>query len=285
MEEPPVEEGCLLGLGNCTQLFTDVANQTDAKAAWGTIGCETDSRHKLIASGGDSNATALGLPQPGDSFRRLTTIDGDDYYGERCEIGRNDHRYGTGGGAGTAALFHEGQRRVTSASFRLPSNFPLETDTWQVVMQMKQAQPSANGGGTPALALRAYRNRWALVQSDSSGPSSVSHDIWSAPAQKGQWTRFAFDVTYSQNPNIGQVKVYVDLNGDGDMEDANEQSPRFETYTMKREISGGNPDDGIAPGESIPSHLRVGIYHDPAVSCPPPNGCSVDVDNVQVVKP
>ncbi len=54
--------------------------------------------------------------------------------------------------------------------------------------------------------------------------------------------------------------------------------------TLKRETTGGT-DDGIAPGESIPSHLRVGIYHNPAIACPPPSGCSTQVDNVQVVRP
>ena len=41
--------------------------------------------------------------------------------------------------------------------------------------------------------------------------------------------------------------------------------------------------DGIAPGKSIPSHLRVGIYHDPAIALPTPSTCAVDVDNVQIV--
>jgi hypothetical protein len=35
-------------------------------------------------------------------------------------------------------------------------------------------------------------------------------------------------------------------------------------------------------GQSIPDHLRTGIYHDPNYNCP--TGCSMDVDNVQVVK-
>jgi hypothetical protein len=57
------------------------------------------------------------------------------------------------------------------------------------------------------------------------------------------------------------------------------------TYTLKREIRGGGRD-GIAPGKSIPSHLRAGLYHDEGYSCPESSGgCSVDVDNVQVVRP
>jgi hypothetical protein len=145
---------------------------------------------------------------------------------------------------------------------------------------MKQAQPAANGSGTPVLALRAYNGRWALMQSSSNEMSSDSREIWSAPATSEQWTRFAFDVHFSQDPSQGSIAVYVDLNGDGDAADPGEQGPTMNTYTLKREISGGG-DDGIAPGDSIPSHLRTGIYHSPAIACP--RGCSVDTDNVQVV--
>ena len=146
-------------------------------------------------------------------------------------------------------------------------------------MQMKQAQPSANGGGTPVIALEARQGKWMLTQSLSSGPSSDTRVLWSTPAQTGVWTRFMFDVVYSQDPAKGSIQLSVDLNGDNDYDDANERSPALKTYTLKRETSGGT-NDGIAPGESIPGHLRVGPYHDPSLP-----GTYVDVDNVEVVIP
>ena len=52
---------------------------------------------------------------------------------------------------------------------------------------------------------------------------------------------------------------------------------------MLKETDGPNgTSDGYGPGDTIPDHLRAGIYHNPSISCPPPSGCSVDVDNVQV---
>ncbi len=204
-------------------------------------------------------------------------LDGDDVWGERCELGWNDHR------GGPTALYREGDHSVTFASFRLPASYPLENTSWQVVMQMKQTQPSANGGGTPVLSLEAKGGRWRLLQSTSNGPSGDTRELWTAPAARGVWTRFAFDVTYSQDPARGSVQVDVDLNGDGDASDSAERSPAIGTYTLKRETEGGCATDGIAPGESIPSHLRVGIYHHPAIACPPPTGCAVEIDNVQIV--
>jgi hypothetical protein len=83
------------------------------------------------------------------------------------------------------------------------------------------------------------------------------------------------------------VRLYLDRNGDGDSRDAGERSPKFTTHTLKYETADpdGQDDDALSPGDSIPSHLRIGLYHDPAIACPAPSGCSVEVDNVQVVGP
>jgi hypothetical protein len=256
-------------LAGCGYLLVDNASTADPNGIWGSTDCASASRHQHLGGGGDPHPTATGAPQGNDSFRRLTVLDGDDYYGERCELGRNNHTHGP------TALYHEGERHITYFSLRLQENMPLSTSDWQVVMQMKQTNPAANGDGSPIIELDAKGNKWRLI--------NAWNELWSTPAEHGEWTRFALDVRYSQDPNVGSIKVYVDLNGDGDASDSGEQSPTFHVPTLKRETEGGSPDDGIAPGASIPGHLRVGPYHDPDIACPAPSGCSVDVDNVQVV--
>jgi hypothetical protein len=259
----------------CRVLFDDTAQAADPEPIWGSVDCESPDRQRRIGAGGDPHPTATGAPQGDDAYRELEVRDGDDFFGERCELGHNDHR------DGPTALYREGDRRVTFASYRLPAGYPLASERWQVVMQIKQTAPSANSGGTPVLELEAKRDRWRLLQSRSPGQSSTSRELWSAPAELGAWTRFAFDGLYSRKQGKGKIRAYADLNGDGDAADAGERSPKFKTYTLKKETSGGG-DDGIAPGKPIPSHLRVGIYHDPAIDCGEVT-CAVDVDNVQVV--
>lgn len=281
-----VNAGCTLNLGaldvnNCTLLKSDNASAADPEPLWGNIECETNTRHEQVTTGGDTHATGDGAAQGNTAFRRMTAIDGDDFYGERCELGINEHRTGY---TPTFQLYREGERRITFMSMRLPSNFPLSTTDWQVVMQMKQTQPADNGNGTPVVELSASHGDWRLAQSGSNGLTSTGRLLWDTPAANGIWTRFAFDVTYSQNETQGSIKMYVDLNNDGDALDTGEQSPTFTTYTLKREIAATtSPDnDPLVEGDSVPSHLRTGIYHNPTISCPAPSGCSTEVDNVQV---
>lgn len=92
---------------------------------------------------------------------------------------------------------------------------------------------------------------------------------------------FAFDVAYSSDPAKGSIRIYADLNGDGDAEDDDERSPELRLATLRPETAGRQ--DAVAPGEGIPSHLRAGLYQNRNYGCPPPQGCYMDIDNVQVV--
>jgi polysaccharide lyase-like protein len=265
----------------CTVLRQDTAAAADPEAGlWGNIDCAADWRHSYHPSGGDQSATASGGSQGNAAYRHLTVIDGDDFWGERCELGRNSSRYGQNIGtqtSGTFALYRGGERRITFFSERYPASFPAGAAAWQAIAQMKQAQPADGGGGAPVLELELYAGRLRL--------DNRWRQRWTTPAPaKGVWIRYALDVVYSTDPSLGSVKVYVDRNGDGDALDSGEQSPRLNMRTSLVEIDGPNgTSDGLSPGDTIPDHLRLGIYHNSSISCRAPTGCSVDVDNVQVV--
>ncbi len=256
-------------------LFEDTAAEQDPVPLWGALDCERHSRHARHAKGGDPAPTATGEPQGDRAFRRLTVIDGDDFYGERCELGQNDHR------ESPVAVYRDGDHLVTWLSLRLPPNYPLRTPEWQGGVQLKQAQPADNGGGTPALSLKAYDGRWVLFHSDP-GFTEVDLPVWSAPAARKRWTRFALDLVLSDDPDVGRVELRVDLDGDGEFDGKGESSGALRLSTLKRETA-GDDGDGYSEGEPLVSHLRVGLYHEPVIRCPDPTGCSIDVDNVQVV--
>lgn len=274
--ECPVDPATMTVPG-CTVLRRDAGAQADPKPGlWGTIECQTESRHRHLTSGGDPGPAADGTSQGNQAYRAVTALDGDDFYGERCELGRNEHRNGENTGtqtSGTFALYREGERRITFFSQRYPDGFPVEVDAWQAVMQMKQTQPSTDDGSGVALELQLWGGRLRL--------HTFWKERWSTPAPvRGEWIRYAIDVVYSSDPARGSVQVYVDRNGDGDFLDSGEQSPRISTATLATQVGSSG---GLTAGEAIPSHLRLGIYHNSSISCPAPGGCSVELDNVQVV--
>lgn len=237
-------------------VLADNGSAADPSPKWGKVDCQTNSRHKRIGGGGVG----------GSAFRRLTVFDGDDVWGERCELGDNWN-------TGKNTFYHEGMRRVTFASIRIPNNSDINNPNWRNVLQMKQAQPYTNPNPASIFELQARSGRWWV--------GSNWEEQWDTPASQNTWTRFAFDITYSPNPSVGNFKVYVDLNNDSDFSDSGEQSPRIFKDTLRVESGAGNPE-GSAPGQAIPSTLRAGIYQNSNYGCP--SGCSVDIDNVQVVK-
>ena len=264
-----VEAPAMRDLG-CRLVASDTARQPDPLPFWGQIDCAEASRYAYFPTGGDGqHPTADGEP-PSQGYRALTVEDGDNVYGERCELGENN-------AAGPTAFYHEGRQVLTYFSERLPPNFPLSTSDWQTVMQMKQAQPSHDDGGGVALEMEAREGRWMVVDQ--------WNEVWSFPARTGVWTRFAWDVYYSKDPAKGWLQVSADLNGDGDFEDPGERSPVLRGATLATEVGGYEAEDGLPAGAAIPSHLRIGIYHDPAISCAAPVECTVDVANVQILAP
>jgi hypothetical protein len=256
----------------CTILRHDLAVAADPEPGrWGKIDCAAASRYRHIKSGGDKHPGAKGGRLRDGAFRRLTVLDGDDVYGERCELGRNNHANGEnapGQTSGTFALYREGDRKITFFSQRYPTGFNTNVNAWQQVAQMKQAQPYSDAvPGGVALEVQIYKSRLRLL--------SFWATTWSTRAPRNNvWVRYALDVVYSTDPTVGRVKLYIDRNGDGDALDTGEQSPVISGQTLGTEAGTREP---------IPNVLMVGIYHDSAIDCGPPVGCSVDIDNIQVV--
>jgi hypothetical protein len=240
-------------------LKQDLATDPDPMSLWGDIDAVSPTRHQWFASGGPD----------GGPFRRMTAKDGDLYHGdsERAELGDSDY-VSNPPSPDTFYLYREGMRRVTSYWMRLPADFPLyDYEHWQVVMQMKQTEPATNADGTPVISLQAIEGNWILKQSKSAALSEKTSYIWTTPASDalGKWTHIVVDATYSSDPAKGLFQITI----------GGVASPVFHMYNLKKEIS--PPGPGLKVGDSIPSHLRLGIYHDPVMP-----GTHVDIADVQV---
>jgi hypothetical protein len=255
---------------------SDTGADPNAHDLWGDrYACASARRVSNPRSGGDPGPTAMGTSQGNSAYRKVTVFDGDNYFGERCELGYNTWDDGLANPSdqyGTFYNYFEADRRTTYFSVRLPDDFPLEAHLWQGVGQMKQAAPNNDPSLIPVLSFSAYNGVWSFWHTNNGASSDT--ELWQTPAQKNVWTRIEVDAYYSQDPSKGWVQYTV--NG--------VQSPVFHTNTLHRNGSGSSNDE-LPAGASIPSHLRLGLYHNPSIPCPPPSGCSLDIDNVQVLEP
>ena len=127
--------------GGLRVVASDTAARADPIPFWGAVECADPSRVARIRTGGDKHRTASGARQGNRAFRRLTVFDGDDFFGERCELGQNNRA------TSPVTFYQPGTRVITFASIRLPRNFPLSSPgPFQVVLQMKQEAPSNAAG-------------------------------------------------------------------------------------------------------------------------------------------
>jgi chitodextrinase len=259
------------------------ATQDPLPGLWGSIEAVDASRYQYVTSGGDTQQMADGTSQGNSAYRQLTVVDGDDHWGERAELGRNWWANGENDSAtktdGAFALAHEGDRRITFWSMRFPSGFPMDVNAWQQIAQWKQAQPYTDAdtatrnpdGNGVTLELQMYANQFRLC--------TWWQQRWATAAPPtGKWIRFATDITFSQWPNTGKVRVFVDSNADGDFLDPGEASPVWQGATLAYVTTA---DSGLAAGDSVPSMLAMGLYHNPSAY----GTTSVELDNVQVLRP
>jgi hypothetical protein len=171
----------------------------------------------------------------------LTVHDGDNAYGERCELGNGNP------GRSGFPLFQNGDERWISFSVYLPDNYPINTPNWNVMFQIHQE----GDGGCPPVALDVENGQFKLYNSARRTYVTDTVEKWHAPAHLNQWTKFTIHLKNSPDDNTGFVELYSDLGGQG-MEQV---MPRTYMHTMTAR----------ADGSAMINHARIGIYRNPAI--------------------
>jgi hypothetical protein len=209
---------------------------------WGDIQCQVDSRYEHHAAGG---------PDDGP-WRQMTVLDGDDFYGERCELARNTKRYGRSSPTdhrGTFYLFRNGKRRIIDWYFQLMPGFPVTTQN-STILQLKHTCPCDSITSNPEVQLMPKLPKLHLrVPSKDTNPSLW--DRWSTRVQTGVWYHATFDITFHTTEANGRVQLTIDdVDGVADAR----SSPTLSLATINR-------DDG----RPSPAHLRMGHYRNTAI--------------------
>jgi hypothetical protein len=224
---------------------------------WAAYSCEARKRFS-------QTAPFEGALDP-QRYYWINLHDGDDSYGERCELSMgntsaaNIRRVG-----GPLALFHQGDDLWIAFKYRLMPGFAFAPDGAPVsikndgglIQQLKQL----GSCGTPALGIVVTRDITAVRNSARNYcESGAMRSVTSWPTRVGVTQHVLQHVRFHTDPSIGLVETWADL-GDGA---GLVLRGSVRTHTQK------SPTDHPAGAceESTPcSHGRVGIYRDPDVT-------------------
>src|SRR3954451_7736031 len=199
---------------------------------WANYSCADRSRVKRVSSPAAQGKRAYDV----------AVHDGDNSYGERCEIGMGNP------GKPGFPLFQEGDERWISFQVYLPGDYPIDTPDWQLFFQIHQQ----GDGGCPPIALGIEDGQMKLFKSARNTYVLDTREMWSAPVQRNRWIKLTLHIKNSTDPSEGFVELFGDLDGNG----VKTLLERTATHTMTKDPHGGG---------AMTNHARVGIYRDPAL--------------------
>jgi hypothetical protein len=221
---------------------SDPGTDPNPENLWGDIQCQADPRYRHHVTGGPN----------GGPWRQMTVLDGDDFYGERCELGANTRRYGLSSETdrqGTFYLFEKGDRRIIDWYFQLMPGFPVTTQN-STIFQLKHTCPCDTITSNPEVQLMPkLPNLYLRVPSNDTDTSEW--DRWSTPVKTGVWYHATFKIAFHTTEAAGRMRLTIDdVDGVADAR----SSPTLSLSTINR-------DDGVPS----PNHLRMGHYRNPVI--------------------
>jgi hypothetical protein len=198
---------------------------------WASWSCADSSRVQEVSSPAVQGRKAY----------ELTVRDGDNSWGERCELG-----HGNPGRSGFP-LFRAGDETWMSFQVYLPDNYPINTPHWNVFFQIHQE----GDGGCPPITLQVVNGQFKLFNSARRTYVTDTVEKWHAPAQRNRWTKFTIHMKNSTDDNVGFVELFSDLEGQG----MKLVMPKTYMHTMTAR----------ADNSAMINHARIGIYRNPAI--------------------
>jgi hypothetical protein len=148
----------------------------------------------------------------------------------------------------TTADFVEGQDRWFRFSFYLPTSFPTQVASWQVITQWKN-----DGTGSPPLEITVGNGNLVLEGGYGYPGGSRKFTRVLGPATTGTRTDLILHVFFSRDPNKGTVDVW--RNG-------------TQVVSAYKPAGGTLYPTSTASTASLDSYWKMGIYRDSAITEP-----------------
>ena len=203
---------------------------------------------------------------------RIEVRDGDDSYGERCEL---DNGNTSAKRLHYQVVFHEGQEAWIAFQTYLPLDFSFADagapvsfpNDGGLITQIKQL----GSCGTPALGIVSSRTVFALRNSAAAHcESGGMRSLWKVPMVMGRWVKWLQHIRFSTDPDVGFIASWYDPDGLGLRQiiptlDFGHRVVANRIYTHTQKSPTDHPDPAC-PADDTCSHGRIGIYRDPDVS-------------------
>ena len=261
---PPANEEDILWTGDAEKPWDDSVSDKrwPDNNEWVSFSCEDRSRFSQVEAGAAQGKRAY----------RIEVHDGDDSYGERCEL---DNGNTSASRLHHQMLFHEGQEVWIAFQTYLPLDFSFAVDGAPVsfpndgglITQIKQL----GSCGTPALGIVSGRTVFALRNSAAAHcESGPMRSLWKVPMVLGRWVKWMHHIRFSTDPQVGFIATWYDPDGLGlrpipPTLDFGHRVIGNRIYTHTQKAPTGHPDPAC-PADDVCSHARIGIYRDQDVS-------------------
>ena len=254
-------------------LPADVRFQADAKksvsAEWADLSCASASRVKQVKSPAAKGRRAY----------RIRLQEGDDSYGERCELGMaNTSSSAIDRVGGSRVLFQNGTESWIAQQIMLDrdeyafcgTECPLDYDGG-LVQQLKQT----GSCGTPAngIVARDLPKVGVVLEHRNSAENDCGNatmkSLWRVPIRRGAWVRILQHVRWSTDPGTGYIATWINgrpvqpsLAGNSKRVTREDGEVRIHTWTLKQ----GPGVDRLRQCVSDPcAHLRNGVYRNDTI--------------------
>jgi hypothetical protein len=261
---PPANEADILWTGDAEKAWDDSVSDKrwPDNNEWVSYSCQDRSRFSQVTAGAAQGKRAY----------RIEVHDGDDSYGERCEL---DNGNTSASRLHYRMLFHEGQEAWIAFQTYLPLDFSFAADGAPVsfkndgglITQIKQL----GSCGTPALGVVSSRTVFALRNSAAAHcESGPMRSLWKVPMVLDRWVKWVHHIRFSTDPRVGFIATWYDPDGLGlrpipPTLDYGNRVIGNRIYTHTQKAPTGHPDPAC-PADDVCSHARIGIYRDQDVS-------------------
>jgi Polysaccharide lyase/Ca-dependent carbohydrate-binding module xylan-binding len=261
---PPADRQDILWTGDAEKVWDDSVSDRrwPDNNEWVSYSCQSRDRFDQVTD----------RVAQGQRAYRIEVRDGDDSYGERCELdnGNTEARR-----LHHQMLFHRGQEVWIAFQTYLPLDYSFAVDGAPVsfkndgglITQLKQL----GSCGTPALGIVSSRTVFALRNSAGNGcESGPMRSLWTVPMVLGRWVKWVQHLKFDTDPDQGFTATWYDPDGLGlrpivPVPDYGHRVVGNRIYTHTQKAPTGHPDPAC-PADDVCSHARIGIYRDPDVT-------------------